>query len=166
MSEFAVWAIAGGQMLLAADPRNMSAFQKKLLFNTEIIAVFLDTSGFRDVKEVDDTGRGIRGNAPPPPHPRCGCAKTKGGKCGCPQIWMRPLDDGGAALVLHNPNDTTAHTFTVNFGLFPKRSWGAATVLAVRDLFEHNDLGMSTGNYTTVHPVGPHGAVFLKLMPA
>ena len=32
----------------------MTAFQKKVWFNTEILAVYNDTSGFRDIMEYDD----------------------------------------------------------------------------------------------------------------
>ena len=54
LTEFSIWSIAGGEIIFSSDPRNMSAFQKKVWFNTEILAVYNDTSGFRDVKEVDD----------------------------------------------------------------------------------------------------------------
>jgi hypothetical protein len=50
-----IWAIAGGEIIFSSDPRNMTAFQKKVWMNTEILAVYNDTSGFRDIKEYDDT---------------------------------------------------------------------------------------------------------------
>ena len=55
ISEFSIWSIAGGEIIFSSDPRNMTEFQKKVWFNTEILAVYNDTSGFQHVKEVDDT---------------------------------------------------------------------------------------------------------------
>eukprot|EP00039_Didymoeca_costata_P005080 m.78263 g.78263 ORF g.78263 m.78263 type:complete len:487 (+) comp12664_c0_seq2:113-1573(+) len=52
ITEFSIWAIAGGQIIFATDPRNMSALQKRILFNSEILNVFNDTTGFRSVKMV------------------------------------------------------------------------------------------------------------------
>ena len=51
-SEYSVWAIAGGQLLFATDPRNMSAVQKQAFFNTEILDVFRDTSGFDSIQMI------------------------------------------------------------------------------------------------------------------
>ena len=44
-SEFSIWALAGGQLVFATDPRNMSALQKDILLNTELLAVFNDAIG-------------------------------------------------------------------------------------------------------------------------
>ena len=55
ISEFSIWSIAGGEIIFSSDPRNMTEFQKKVWFNTEILAVYNDTSGFQHIKEVDDT---------------------------------------------------------------------------------------------------------------
>jgi alpha-galactosidase len=63
-SEFSIWAIAGGSLILASDPRNMSTLQSKLLLNEEVIAVFKDVSGFEDVA-VKEAVR----PPPPPPYP-------------------------------------------------------------------------------------------------
>ena len=52
-SEFGIWAIAGGQLVFASDPRNMSKIQRQLLLNDEIIHdVFLDTSGFDTIQAI------------------------------------------------------------------------------------------------------------------
>lgn len=53
VSEYSIWAIAGGQMVLATDPRNMTAFMRGVLLNKEVIAVFKDVSGFRSIKVLD-----------------------------------------------------------------------------------------------------------------
>eukprot|EP00051_Salpingoeca_urceolata_P006156 m.81844 g.81844 ORF g.81844 m.81844 type:complete len:535 (+) comp14705_c0_seq1:974-2578(+) len=62
VSEFSIWAIAGGQIVIASDPRNMSVFQKKIWFNTEVLDVYRDTSGFGSVAVVGN-GSAVRGRA-------------------------------------------------------------------------------------------------------
>ena len=63
VSEFSIWAIAQGQLVLATDPRNMTAFMKKVLFNKEVLDVFRDVSGFRDVVMIPSN------TTPPAPGP-------------------------------------------------------------------------------------------------
>ena len=53
-SEFYLNAMASGQILFASDPRNMSALQKDLWFNKEVLAVFRDTSGLDRVAMVSN----------------------------------------------------------------------------------------------------------------
>ena len=36
VSEWSVWAIGGGQLVLATDPRNLSSVQRQVLFNEEV----------------------------------------------------------------------------------------------------------------------------------
>ena len=52
LSEFSLWAVAGGQIVLATDPRNMSDFQRKVLLNKDVLTVFKDTSHFGEVAMV------------------------------------------------------------------------------------------------------------------
>jgi len=53
ITEFSIWAIGGGQIVISSDPRNMTAFQKQVWFNTELLDVYNDTSGFRSIKIVE-----------------------------------------------------------------------------------------------------------------
>ena len=55
ITEFTIWTLAGGQLVFATDPRNMSAFQKKVWFNTELIEVFNDTKSFQDIAMISKT---------------------------------------------------------------------------------------------------------------
>eukprot|EP00056_Hartaetosiga_gracilis_P016520 m.5245 g.5245 ORF g.5245 m.5245 type:complete len:490 (-) comp4169_c0_seq1:73-1542(-) len=52
VSEFSVWAIAGGEIILASDPRNMTSFQRSVLFNAEVLAVYNDSASFESVKVI------------------------------------------------------------------------------------------------------------------
>eukprot|EP00937_MAST-01D_sp_MAST-1D-sp2_P000117 g117.t1 len=67
VTEYSVWAIASGQIVLATDPRNMTAFMRSVLLNDEVIAVYKDVSGFRDVRMV--AGAPAPTPAPPSPPP-------------------------------------------------------------------------------------------------
>jgi hypothetical protein len=239
ISEFSIWAIAGGEIIFSSDPRNMSAFQRKVWFNTEILAVYNDTSGFADITEYDDTAAILEPAAAAAagelryaaaPINSCaltkqlsaaGCApgvsfgcfanKTMWTSAGCrgvfscggvdsvvcdvydtdkthlthhcpckggtvppappahhgakdptPQVWMRPTADGGAAVVLHNAQDSATAKITVDFTKIPKRGWSAGSSLKVRDLWAHAELGAATGKFTSA-AIPPHGSMFLKL---
>lgn len=37
VTEYSIWAIAGGQMVMATDPRNMTTAMKEVLFNKEVL---------------------------------------------------------------------------------------------------------------------------------
>jgi len=133
ISEFTVWAVATGQLIFATDPRNMSAIQKKILFNREVLAIFNDTSGFADIKMVGTTEA---------------------------MIWARPLVTNTAAVAFHNPL-SIAQDITVDFSTIPARKWGGAT-LHMRDVWQQSDLGLATGHFTVLN-VPPHGVRLIKL---
>ena len=138
VSEFSIWALAGGQIVISSDPRNMTAFQKHIWFNKEVIAVFKDVPSFKDVAMIGDGG-----------------AKA--------QVWIRPTSDGGCAVVLHNPNEASAK-ITVTFGDIPKRSAWKGKMLNVRDLWAGMDLPAASGSYSATVP--KHGSVMIKLTAA
>ena len=53
-SEWSVNAIASGQLLFASDPRNMSALQRSIWLNQEVLGVFQDASGLDKVRMVSN----------------------------------------------------------------------------------------------------------------
>ncbi|EGD81512.1 hypothetical protein PTSG_02230 [Salpingoeca rosetta] len=52
MSEFSVWTIAGGSLLIASDPRNMTDFMARVWFNHEILAVYNDSASLQSVRAI------------------------------------------------------------------------------------------------------------------
>ena len=40
VTEYSIWALAGGEIIVSSDPRNMSDLQKKLWLNEEVIAMY------------------------------------------------------------------------------------------------------------------------------
>jgi len=147
ITEFSIWAIAGGQIVFASDPRNMSDIQRKVLFNKEILDVYKDTSGFRSVRVIGD---GSLKNISP-----SGSVET--------MVWARPLQDGMAAVALFNGGAADS-SMTVHFKDVPEMNWDDNTQLSVRNLWAHADEGSHTGSFTA-HNVPSHGTVVVKLAP-
>ena len=54
ISEFSLWAVAGGQIVLATEPRNMSGFQRQVLLNKNALDVFKDTSSFGSIAMIGE----------------------------------------------------------------------------------------------------------------
>lgn len=59
ITEFSLWALAGGEMIISSDPRNMTDFMKSVILNDEILAVYNDVAGFRSVKEVSASAAAV-----------------------------------------------------------------------------------------------------------
>ena len=155
VSEFTLWALTASPLFLAADPRNMTALQRKVLLNGELIRINQDTP--------DNAGKFHSGGRVGF-DPRCGKATTAGTGTGrdestpC-EIWSRRLSTGEVAVVLHN-TDTVARRITATFA-----SLGADASLAapatVRDLWAHATLPGTHVSYSA--SVGPHEVVALLL---
>jgi len=83
-TEATLWTIAASPLIVATDLRNMSAIQKEVLLNKELIDIHQDRLG-------------LAGN-------RVGtwsCAATNAtGSVPACQIWARPLDGGFKAVAL------------------------------------------------------------------
>eukprot|EP01120_Amphizonella_sp_Union-15-10_P007669 TRINITY_DN2618_c0_g1_i1.p1 TRINITY_DN2618_c0_g1~~TRINITY_DN2618_c0_g1_i1.p1 ORF type:complete len:428 (-),score=90.71 TRINITY_DN2618_c0_g1_i1:96-1316(-) len=132
---FSLWSIASAPLIVATDVRNLTALQKEILLNTELIAVDQDRLAI---------GGGLIGT--------WACDGPKG-VC---EIWGKPLYDGSYVVGLFN-SDIASHSITLDFNLIGKKG----QVLKVRDLWQHRDLGTFTGSYSTV--VMSHETVVIKL---
>lgn len=136
-----MWCITASPLIVATDVRNMTDIMKKVLLNTELIAVNQDytmPAGNRLYTTDCDT---FITNA-------------------C-QVWTRKLSDGSIAVVLYNAGDEESdHPIGVPFERL-EMSWGTDTTVFIRDLWEHQDLGNYTGSFG--HDVQRHGVVALKM---
>jgi alpha-galactosidase len=75
-------------------------------------------------------------------------------------VWVKPLQNGAIAVVMLN-RGTAEQTITLNWadlGAPPEKSF------AVRDLWEHKDLGQMSGKFTPA-PIPSHGTVMIMLKP-
>ena len=77
-------------------------------------------------------------------------------------MWFRPLSGGCGAVALLNGAETPLPG-RVEFDWLPKMNWTNATVLGVRDLWAHADLGEAKGSFTVPAPIPPHATVALRL---
>eukprot|EP01116_Phalansterium_solitarium_P014869 TRINITY_DN3275_c0_g1_i1.p1 TRINITY_DN3275_c0_g1~~TRINITY_DN3275_c0_g1_i1.p1 ORF type:complete len:432 (+),score=138.54 TRINITY_DN3275_c0_g1_i1:122-1417(+) len=139
-TEFSLWAIFGGQMVVATDVRNMSALQKEVLLNTEIIDVFRDPYGETGTRIADDAD-----------------AKTS--------VWARHLHNKCAAIVLLNHGDVDAQDVTVRFADVPEMAWRSDSTLVVRDLWAHESLGSAKSSFTA-KGLQPHQCSLVTLCPS
>jgi len=135
LTEFSMWVMATSPLIVATDLRNMSAIQKEILFNTELITIHQD-------KLARAGGRvGY-------------WACSEANAC---QIWAKPLFDGGFYVTLYN-SGTITHGITLNFEAM--LGWINVEVY-VRDLWAHKDLGTFISTFTTSVP--SHGVAALKV---
>ena len=68
-----------------------------------------------------------------------------------PQVWVRPTSDGGAAVALFNGNDVFSANITITFADVPTRGWSSSTQLAVRDMWEKQDMVSDACLWTRTH---------------
>jgi alpha-galactosidase len=75
------------------------------------------------------------------------------------EVWARPLADGSRAVILLN-RGTTEQEIGVNW---EELGYPGHLTAAVRDLWQHKDLGNFTGKFTA--SVSSHGVVMVTLKP-
>ena len=123
---------------------SLSALQRKILFNDDIIAVNQDiTPQGRPVVPGDST------------------------------VWARFTSNGSVAVALYNEGDT-AQTIGLDFGALGKMSpspvpssasWTSSTSATARDLWKHASMGVMKGEIPKTS-VPPHGTVMVLLTKA
>lgn len=122
-TEFGIWSIAGGQLVVSTDVRNMSALQADLLLNHEILDVFNDPLAELGKRTVWDLLSQV-------------------------SVWVRRLEpvDGHpcAAVLVFNEGNKTLPAYQVGYpspvfdSVIP--DWPAGASMSVRDLYRHADL--------------------------
>ena len=146
VSEFTLWALAGGQLLVSTDIRDMSPLQARVLLNTEILAVF------------NDSGKQL-GSLVSPSVELLWFEVS---------VWARELRDvsGSAACVavalLNGAATETTGPVSVLLDKLGVPGWGNSTTVSVRDLWQHVDLPPATGS-VTVPAIASHATAALRL---
>jgi alpha-galactosidase len=144
-SEFSFWALWASPLVLATDPRAMSAQKRSIVLNAEIIAVNQDALmvGGSRLANFSDGG----------------------------QVWAKPLASGDMAVVLYNMGDDSAWggggpavAVTVTWAML---GWdadaGAGEGVSGRDLWLHKDFAPSSptsGHTATLEPQAVEMFVF------
>ena len=136
-----MWSIINSPLLVATDVRNMTDIMKKVLLNTEIIA-------------VNQNNEYAAGNIVSSQTTNCDSQV----KDAC-QVWAKQLSSTSSAIVLFNAGNG-ANDVTVDFSSIPNMGWTSSTTLNLRDLWDAKDLGKVTGKYTA-SKLAPHAVQFL-----
>lgn len=129
-----MWAIFGGPMILATDPRNMSAWKASVVLNQDILAINNDSLAAPGARVYNDNTTAMT------------------------QIWAKPLASGQQAVVLLNANDFSTQTITVSWD---QLGWPAAANVSVYDCWAHAYVGAYVGSYSAA--VVSHGNAMLRL---
>lgn len=130
-AHFSLWAIMAAPLIAGNDVRAMSPATRDILTNREVIA-------------VDQDSLGIQGTLVSERNPEL-------------QVWMKPLKDGGRAVVLLN---RSALQSVISASWWRLRIAGPARV---RDLWNHADLGTFTDRFSATVPA--HGVVMVRVTP-
>lgn len=140
-THFSLWCMLAAPLIMGNDLRSASKETLEILTNKEAIAIDQDPLGIQGFKYI---------------------AKD------CPEIWVRPLDNGEWAVCFLNRNDAD---YELNFDWskhvikdeFAKRILDSETRYQIRDVWKKKSLG-DTGSVlrTTIEP---HDVLMLKLRP-
>jgi len=130
-AHFSLWAIMAAPLMAGNDVRALSPATRDILVNREVIAVDQDSLGAQGTLVSERT-------------PEL-------------QVWMKPLKDGGRAVVLLN---RSALQTVIAASWWRLRISGPARV---RDLWAHADLGAFTGRFSATVPA--HGVVMVRVTP-
>jgi alpha-galactosidase len=131
-SHFSLWAMLAAPLIAGNDIGHMDADTRAILTNREVIAVDQDPLGAQ-ARRVS--------------------------KQGDLEVWARPLQGGGRAVVLLNRGRAPA-SIGVDWAML---DYPPTLPAKVRDLWAARDLGVRKAGYEA--QVAPHGVVMLKVMP-
>jgi alpha-galactosidase len=133
-SHFSLWAILAAPLMAGNDLRTMRPEIRDILTNREVIAVDQDPLGREGERVYRDADR-------------------------AQDVWAKQLSDGGRAVVLLN-RGAAEQEITVRWGDIAYPGHRSA---AVRDLWQHKDLGKFTGKFSAAVPA--HGVEMVTVQP-
>ena len=131
-SHFSLWAMMAAPLMAGNDIANMDETTRSILLNKEVIAIDQDRLGVQGRRVVKDGDR---------------------------EIWVKPLADGGKALLLFNRGTSPLRIRATaeQVGL------AAGAKAKVRDLWAHRDMPRWSGAIDTM--VEPHGVAMFRIQP-
>lgn len=125
ITEFSMWALLQSPLVWTGDVRNMTAFQRRVLFNQAVLAVHNDTG----TPQGDLLATSHESNDS--------------------QAWGKRLSDGGWAVILVNLGDKPA----VNQLSFEVLGWEKDTKAEVKDLWSSADIIIQATGVYPAEPV-------------
>lgn len=121
---FSMWAVMAAPLLIGSNINNLNSWDLETYSNSEVIAVDQDPLGLQGMRLV---GGNLIQNPVGPSY----------------NIWGRKLSGGNAAIIFLN-NANNAQTLTCDATCLSKLGFTADQRVAVRDLWQHKDLGVIT----------------------
>ena len=131
-THFSLWAIMASPLIAGNDISRMDEATKRILLNREVIAVNQDVLGVQGRRAM---------------------------KNGDQEVWVKPLADGGRAVLLFNRGERSAE---IGVG-WEQLGYPRHLSARLRDLWKQEDLAPQVGRYTTM--VEPHAVVMLVVQP-
>jgi alpha-galactosidase len=134
-THFSLWAMMAAPLMAGNDIASMDESTRSILLNKDVIAVDQDPLGAqgRRVWRKGDT-----------------------------ETWVKPLADGGRAVLMFNRSDDTGQD--IDWGVtWDQLGYPGRIKLKVRDLWAHKDLGTHSGSIRATVPA--HGVVMFRVGP-
>jgi alpha-galactosidase len=131
-SHFSLWAMMAGPLIAGNDVAHMDEATRATLLNKEVIAIDQDSLGVQGHRVWKDRDR---------------------------EVWVKPLADGGRAVLLFNRGEEAS---TIR-ATAEQLDWPANTRAKVRDLWAHKDQPRWSGSLGA--RVEPHGVAMYRLEP-
>ncbi|WP_242147256.1 glycoside hydrolase family 27 protein [Sphingomonas sp. BAUL-RG-20F-R05-02] len=129
-SHFALWAMMAAPLIAGNDVASMTAATRAILLNRDVIAIDQDPAGIQGHRIWTDGDR---------------------------EVWMKPLANGGRAVLLWN-RGAAATPIAVDWAML---GYPASLKLKMRDVWAHKDVPAVTGRYTASVP--SHDVVMMTL---
>ncbi len=129
-TEFSFWSLWSAPLIVATDIRHLSEEKASIVMNSEVIAVDQDTYSAGDIIANNTDGT---------------------------QVWAKPMSNGDMVVILFNQNDNSNQTIAVEW---TDLGWQQNSVVSVRDLWAHSDLGSFLNGFNT--SVGPHDVFMFR----
>eukprot|EP00937_MAST-01D_sp_MAST-1D-sp2_P007454 g7454.t1 len=146
-TSFSLWVIGASPLMIDADIRNMSQFQRQTLLHPGMLALHADAAAIGGSRVGCALVGGLGGATAPL------CGPTGG------EVWAKRLDGNKTAIALVN-----ARSLPQPLGFaFRLLGYGNGTRLSVHDVWEQRDVGSPRGAYVTTAAVPPHGTVVLRI---
>jgi alpha-galactosidase len=139
VTEFSFWALWGAPLLMATDPRNMTAFKRGVVLNEDVLAVQRDPvyAVARRVRASNATGA---------------------------QLWVRPLAAANTAVViLYNAGDWQPADLEVSWGELGLAWLTPSTLVTAFDLWTKTQPVTQQASGAVARGVPPHGVAFWRL---
>ena len=158
-THFGAWAIVSAPLILGLNLSDAATVDAvwPIISNAEAIAInqeYAGHSGTRFYESPDTTlfspcGWGWV-------LPNCTYASV--------MYWYKPLPNGDTAVLLMNNGDAPA-TLTLEWDTVPGLLSPQGTLVSVRDVWAHADLGEHMGTFVPAAPTASRDSIFLRLTP-